>query len=262
MLVSVSEASLVADVLAHPHDDGPRAAIAAHWRAAGNPRGEFVDLQLAIVVEMRRWLPAWAWRDARAHCHDLLAAHGAAWAGPLAERVRHHRFIRGFVEEVELTGAALMRHAAELVRLAPLRHLVLRQLAPVAAEVAALPQLAQIVSLTVAPGDGLGDAGARALLASPHLDRLRWLDLRSQGLSRAMLGELTASPRLRQLEVGLLAGNAVAELEEIDEKDWDGTPVAVANGAGIVELESHHGFCRWLHPRANRQTFELHVDAF
>jgi uncharacterized protein (TIGR02996 family) len=74
-----------------PDDDAPRAAYAEHLRAAGDPRGDFVDLQLRAAKGPLS--PADARREAA-----LLKKHGRAWLGPLAPIVvrDRSRFTRGF----------------------------------------------------------------------------------------------------------------------------------------------------------------------
>ena len=122
--------------------------------------------------------------------------------------------------------------------LAPLRHLDLVDAAPVAEALAACPGLAQIRGLsfnlagTRFGKTRLGDAGAVALAASPHLRRLRYLDLRFSDLGEDALAAIATSPNLPRLEVGLLDGNRVADLCEDKTPALDLGPYAPQRFAG------------------------------
>ena len=76
--------ALRAAVYSSPDDDAPRAAYARHLRALGDPRGEFIELQLAGAEPERQ--------------RDLLLAHRRRWAEPFDFRVA--KLERGFVAEV------------------------------------------------------------------------------------------------------------------------------------------------------------------
>lgn len=65
--------ALTREVYAHPHDDGRRAVLADALTEAGDPRGEFIGLQLARAPE----------KHAR-RLSELLRSHGRAWLSPLA----------------------------------------------------------------------------------------------------------------------------------------------------------------------------------
>lgn len=85
--------ALFAEVYARPEDDAPRLVLADHLLELGDPRGEFLALQLA------KGKPT---PSARRKEKALLEKHRVAWLGPLAEVVNpyHHVFRRGFLAEV------------------------------------------------------------------------------------------------------------------------------------------------------------------
>jgi len=89
-------------VYAHPDDDAPRLVLADHLLELGDPRGQFLALQLA----KGKATPA-----ARRKEKALLEKHRADWLGPLAEVVNpyHHVFRRGFLAEamVDFGGRTL-----------------------------------------------------------------------------------------------------------------------------------------------------------
>ena len=115
-------------VLTDPHAVAPRQALAL---ALGDWRGRFIKKQIELSDLQR------AGRKDGAlllECEELLAKHGAGWAGPLAARVHDHRFLRGFVEWITVDAAAFVRDWRALYDLAPIRHVDLVDAAPVAAE--------------------------------------------------------------------------------------------------------------------------------
>ncbi|GLW34266.1 TIGR02996 domain-containing protein [Actinoplanes regularis] len=97
---------LLEAVYAAPADDVPRQEYAQWLTDRGDPRGEFIALQLAAV---RRDLdPVEQSREA-----ELLARHARTWLGPLAPLAvaTGTRFRRGFV-----SGLAVYARAPELMR--------------------------------------------------------------------------------------------------------------------------------------------------
>ncbi|HEU0029578.1 MAG TPA: TIGR02996 domain-containing protein [Kofleriaceae bacterium] len=85
-----TERDLFAEVIAAPDDDSLRHVLADQLQERGDPRGEFIALQLAH-------------RD-RERQRALLAQFRHRWLGPLAHAVRRDtcRFERGFLHEVYL----------------------------------------------------------------------------------------------------------------------------------------------------------------
>ncbi len=84
-------ADLVAAIYADPDDDAPRHVLADYLSDRGDPRGEFISLQLARGrndVRIAREL-------------ELQQAHAAAWLGAIAAvvDVRRSRFERGFLSQ-------------------------------------------------------------------------------------------------------------------------------------------------------------------
>jgi uncharacterized protein (TIGR02996 family) len=86
-------AELYAAVFANPADDGPREVLADHLHELGDPRGEFIALQLA---KLRRKPTAVATRRER----SLLADHHLTWLGALADAVNppNSTWVRGFLD--------------------------------------------------------------------------------------------------------------------------------------------------------------------
>jgi uncharacterized protein (TIGR02996 family) len=91
-------AELFADVAQNPDDDEIRQVLADALLERGDPRGEFIMLQLSDGDPKR--------------VRELLAEHAVEWLGPLAPLVRsredwrHYRFARGFPVAIRLVGAS------------------------------------------------------------------------------------------------------------------------------------------------------------
>lgn len=83
--------SLLAQILERPEDDQLREVYADALSDAGDPRGEFIQIQLALARTEDERL--------RAREEELLALHGAQWAGGLAAPV----FERGFLEGASIS---------------------------------------------------------------------------------------------------------------------------------------------------------------
>ncbi len=81
--------ALLAEIYANPDDDGPRTVLADHLTDAGDPRGEFITLQL---------LPSNTSAQAK-RIAALLGKHERAWIGPLEPVIAKAdvEFTRGFL---------------------------------------------------------------------------------------------------------------------------------------------------------------------
>lgn len=168
---SEEDDALLAQVLAHPEDDAPRRVLADEWSARGDPRGEFVSLQLANTAPER--------------IAALLRAHETVWAAPLKKLVTGWQFRRGFVEHVQLKTKTFLEHAQALFSLAPIRSVELGGVSPaLMPPLAAMPELQRLHTLTLGAhksgGEELKAQGLASFLESPHLGTLRDLGLWNQ----------------------------------------------------------------------------------
>ena len=199
---------LLAAVLAQPDDDEPRLAYAAWQRAQNYDYAStrslsiawFIEAQIAAAVALRadpRADVAPIYTRPSGHLHppaemrggivpnygdfdlDVLRAEGL---------IDHLMFFRGLIEHVAVKAHRFLEIADELFALAPIRHL----------------------TITYAKGLGHDDPGIlRALAASPHLARIRSIELparmvnnhhtRLNALTDDDLAILAASPHLGQL---------------------------------------------------------------
>lgn len=168
-------------LLAEPDDDTLRLAIADWLDENDRPaRAEFVRVQ----VELARGL---ADRDRRRHLErrqrDLLVAHDVEWVEPLAAVLNCRPgewggwvFRRGFVEYFRLPAATVNRHGHRLAALTPVRELYLTPCH--SDEVVVLSRKDWVGSVThlYLPGASLTPEAAVALLDSPYLTALRFVE--------------------------------------------------------------------------------------
>ena len=93
-----SEDDLIAQIYANPDDDGPRAVLADYLSNRGDPRGEFIALQLLAKLG----------KPERARLAALLGDHKKAWLGELADimLIGKLSYARGFPARGSLDGAA------------------------------------------------------------------------------------------------------------------------------------------------------------
>ncbi len=117
---------LLAAVIADPDADLPRLVMADWYDENGQPeRAQFIRLQ----IELARGVRGKAKRAAmEARAGELLAAHGEAWAAPLAELHEEWwdescEFRRGFIERIATTGEVVEESGGRLFALTPLREL-------------------------------------------------------------------------------------------------------------------------------------------
>ena len=147
---------------------------------------------------------------------------------------------------VTLDAARFLTIAPELYRRAPVLHLILTGVKPVAAKLLQSPHLARIQSLNLRR-NALGDAEVAALAASPHLANLRWLELGINKLGAAGLEALAASRNLPRLGYVGLATNAIPDPMPQHADEWDATSPAGK------ELQRKYGPRAWLDARPRWQ---------
>ena len=147
--------SLEAAVYAAPSDDAPRMVLADALLEKGDPRGEFISLQLE--ASRRRLTAAERWRE-----YDLLEAHRDAWLGPLTLALDEWNeiveFRRGFVDTLAIASDKPHTHKviSESPQFKTVRTLLLRLYdeSPLPLELLRSPACANII--------GLGELNARA----------------------------------------------------------------------------------------------------
>ncbi len=229
-------------VVQAPEDDAPRIAYAEAIASTDPDRAELIRLQVALARWRRAHEDPPERLDASLRARILLDRHQPAWEADVRPLVAGCAFLRGFVELVELDAGRFLATAPELYRRAPILHLVLTGVKPVAAELFASPRLARIASLTLLR-NRLDDTDVEELARSPHLGRLRWLDLGLNSVGAGGLEAVAASDRLPLLGYLGFSGNLVADPTPRHADEYDRTsPAAEA-------LQDRHGRRDWLDAR-------------
>src|SRR3954471_11402384 len=163
-----ADAAFLAAIRDRPDDDLPRLVYADYLDERGDPRGEFIRLQIE-----RARLPA---DDPRrynllAREQELLRLHEEEWLGPLAEIVSSHEFRRGLITRVLVMTEAFVADADTLFAWAPIHEVKLRGAEGWVKTLAEMPHLQWLTALEL-DYDHLEPAEARLLVGSPHLARL------------------------------------------------------------------------------------------
>ncbi|MFO0734445.1 MAG: TIGR02996 domain-containing protein [Labilithrix sp.] len=167
---AVDVEELLALVASEPDDDTPRAVLGDRWLEAGDPRGEFVSLQLRAA-------------RGEASSSDLermatLQANGEKdWLGEIALVAQERRFHRGFLDEIALAPDGTLTPARWDA-------------------VAANPKLATVRVLRM--GAATADL-YRKFLYSPALRSLQEAEIASLAILRTVLEK--PPPKLRRIEL-------------------------------------------------------------
>lgn len=205
--------AFLADMVEHPDDDAPRLVYADWLDDRGEAdRAEFIRLQ----IEQAR-LPADSPRGAALARREgeLRGSGEAAWRDslPRLEGVTWEEFRRGFVESVFVaTVETFLAHAEAIFAAAPVRSVQVGMVADAdAARLAGSPHLARLRELNLGNNPAVGPVGVRALALSPHLAGLQALLLHYNAMGDAAVAELAASPHLGALEELYLSGNLLGD---------------------------------------------------
>jgi uncharacterized protein (TIGR02996 family) len=91
-----TEAALLAAIHAAPGDTGPRAIYADWLQERGDPRGEFIALQLAHPGQVPQPIAL--------RLRELLAQHRSKWLGELEPYIKYERWRGGFLDVATFHG--------------------------------------------------------------------------------------------------------------------------------------------------------------
>lgn len=201
---------LLADIRDAPDDDLPRLVLGDWLADLGDPRGEFIqiDVRLAQLEDGPRK------QELEKRRRALLRDHAMAWLGPLLDLVSSWRWERGMLHVearaerlLNSEGLATVRGEAfdwvEGLRL--IAHHSLLGLSGFA-------EVVQRVSVLDLGGNDLPNMGARHILrASPRLGGLRWLGLADNQLGASGADCLVACRGLAGLTRLDLSGNPLGD---------------------------------------------------
>ena len=239
---------LYARILADPENDDLRLAY-AEAVIDDHPRyAELIRRQVAEVRDRRAGaepasrLGADLYQLARALAAEVLPAD--------ARRLRAdghefgHSLRRGFVAVAFLEAVAFPEVAARLFAACPVQKVHLKSGSPKhLRRLAAVPELGQLRGLSL-DSQEIGDESLRALLTSPHLTRLRWLDLSRTSVTAAGIETLAATgatPGLRYVRA-----DRDLRLNPEYALDWDGS-LAWTFPAELAERLGQRFPAAWLH---------------
>jgi uncharacterized protein (TIGR02996 family) len=166
-----SDTDFLQSIISNAEDDTPRLAYADWLDERGDPRGEFIRVQIELSRMSRE--------DARASPlytreNSLLVKHEKEWISDVRRLIRGWRFHRGFIEEVVMGVQQFLSHADIVFSSAPIRQLKLLGGQKLIDRVAQSSHLARLNTLVLYR---LTDDGARKLAACPYLAELTELDL-------------------------------------------------------------------------------------
>jgi hypothetical protein len=159
----------------------------------------------------------------------------------------------GHVAEVELDARAFVERGAELLFRAPwVRHLHLSAYREVGPSFWGCSSLRGMQSIGL-PEQGLSDDDIDALVASPYVDGLRWLDLSGNHLGPRAFEALASCPALIRLEyLGLEDNDSVSPVDRMGTDALDGTVVSTTHTQAGRALERLVGrTLAWLHAPAH-----------
>ena len=257
-MASISdEPELYAAVLADPNDDDRRRALAAWYAERGDPRAEFILIQLrnAATEAVGVFDGKLIMRE-----RELLVAHSAAWRAPLSKFFVECTFHRGLIGEVTLPVDRFLAVAPALFAAAPIQHLNLTAPATQLRRLLST-SLAGLVSLSL-ERLGLDDDDATALAGSSQLQRLSWLSLARNRIGRGGVEALAASPYLAHLDVLDLYRNPCDPTPKPGGHDLDGRVTAIDRPVVADELITRHGPRPWLANPDNPDTWPLPRDSY
>lgn len=192
---------LLAEIVANPADDGPRLVYADALVERGDPRGEFIQLQL----RKGPYDAAAADRE-----HQLLRANKERWMAEAGIAGALTNFFRGFPASLIGDAAAILA-CGEVLRTQPITSLSILSKFDGLDALMKLPALARVREITLS--GVLGSYGRRtpiphalfeAVVRSPHLTGLRQLTLQENCLDHrtaVLLAEASWLPAIEELIV-------------------------------------------------------------
>jgi len=208
-------------IIASPEDDSPRLVYADWLEEHGfGERAEFIRVQCELACKAKYDASRLPLQQRE---QELLAAHKAQWAKPVASIIGNYEFHRGFVDTVAIGARKLLSHGAKLFRLAPIRNVKVGRLGSssvAASDLASCDLLPRIRGLVLQ--GNLTAEDLRTLLTAPALKKLAALKLEcyfpASTLELLLAGSL---PHLESLDLGV--GGATftqAQIEALAQARW------------------------------------------
>jgi hypothetical protein len=253
-MTELQRADLLDQILADPDDLSLRKKWAKAWEHDDPEFARFIDLDLRFSHAMRRVPHPTELYDYDADRHALRLERDRMLRDGVLERLlgaeprplTHPRVQDGFVAGGRVVADDLTRAPDNLFGRYPVRHLAVADARPHIERLARLPLMTRVRTLSLV-GCGLDDNDLTTLLASPHLDGLRMLDLRDNALTEDAAVALAQAEGLGALQVVRLGGNPCPNLE-IDPWVDQGHVIGWTEAPLAIDLRARFGSLPWLEP--------------
>jgi uncharacterized protein (TIGR02996 family) len=194
-------------ILAEPDNDLPRLIYADWLEERGDPRGEFIRVQ----VEIARVQPGDdRLTQLRQREEELLSKYRRDWLGPLHSLAYQWHFKRGFPEEASLPAREFLHHAETLFRATPLRLVRLLKVRDCVHELAACSHLRRLIGLHLTDNQ-MEDKGLQTLLSSPYLGSIQSLRLGNNWLGENSGRTVAEARHLQSLQTLSLSDNMLGD---------------------------------------------------
>ncbi len=243
----MSEADVIAAIIASPDDDIPRVVYADWLEEQGDPRADFVRAQLAMAKAEPR---SKAYFDAWAIATPLEREHAEAWASRVPA-LKNQSYHRGLVRSAAMIASAFVRDNGEVLTHAPVERLRFQRVKDRGAELGACTGLSKLRGLDVA-GIKIPEPDLLGLLRSPHLTQLAtFVSGNSDQVSPNVLAALLEGPARASLtdltlgHSGMLDGLprvTLPKVERLHVGGWwrhgDAQPLAHLGALGFPALTS------------------------
>jgi uncharacterized protein (TIGR02996 family) len=205
--------ALEAALVANPDDLPSHMAYADYLNEQGDPRGEFIQIQLAL--EDKKKAPAQR-KQLQEREEELLKAHGRDWLGELASnfldaperqwgRKMEFRFARGWIDRLQIANlsAPLAEAFCHTPMLRLLRELLVQERGwddPGLEQLAAAPYFGNVRLFQLGPEDNCHTDGEQAVEFVEQMPRIQELRLYAHRVDLRQLLALPL-PHLRVLDV-------------------------------------------------------------
>jgi uncharacterized protein (TIGR02996 family) len=183
-------------IRAEPDADEPRLRFAEWLKLRGDTRGEFIEASIALANAVT----ADQRSEKQQRVDEWFSRYGKEWLLPLHRLgLEQPQVSRGLVEGGAIIASAFLEHVSQLFAAAPmLRQLKLKGSLDVIDQLGNCQDLSRLRHLDL-DQNGLGSAGIKTLLASPHLAGLQSLNLAFNDIGVPGAGALASARHISRL---------------------------------------------------------------
>lgn len=202
----MNDDDFLAEILAHPDDDGPRLIYADWLEERGDPRAALIRVQIALSQ-----LPAEDAHRRKLELQEKKLLKNPQVARPLKIGIPFlkYEYRRGFIEQIQLSIEHFLEHGEEVYSVHPIRtvrFLPVNAL-PSVEPLLRSPLLSRISTLSFRPAGydgqlrrpGFNDVCVQALVASPNVPFLKGLEIPGNQLTDASASTLGSCAALNSL---------------------------------------------------------------